>query len=215
VQRFYPIVDAPEGTLPDYAIASRVRQQIARMNLDIHAPSQVFMALAAHTPDYAGLTYQKLSQSAEQWPIIGRKDLYYGGTSYDNHQGLGVKLTSAAERGQRMEFPEVDPAGTAFNNDSLVGYPITLSYDRGTTVMPSTLLAERLPEPFIVLHPETISQLNLTAGLPASLHMKGQTYKVKIREDESVPVNTVLTPRSLGLPALEPVVVQVTKSQRG
>jgi NADH-quinone oxidoreductase subunit G len=215
VQRFFPIVDAPEGTLPDYAIAARVKQKIARMNLDINAASQVFMALAIHTPDYVGLTYQKLSQSAEQWPIIGRKDLYYGGTSYDNHQGLGVKLATTAEHGQRLEIPDVEPPGTPFNGDSLVGYPITLAYDRGTTVTPSTLLAERLPEPFILLHPETVKNLGLTVGLPASLHMKGQSYRVIIREDESVPVNAVLTPRSLGLPALEPVLVQVTKSQRG
>ena len=29
----------------------------------------------------------------DQWPIVGRGDLYYGGTTYENKQGLGVHLT--------------------------------------------------------------------------------------------------------------------------
>ena len=28
----------------------------------------------------------------EQWPIVGRGDMYYGGTTYENKQGLGVHL---------------------------------------------------------------------------------------------------------------------------
>ena len=35
---------------------------------------------------------QKLAEVVEQWPIIGREDLYYGGTGYKNSQGLGVQL---------------------------------------------------------------------------------------------------------------------------
>jgi NADH-quinone oxidoreductase subunit G len=215
VQRYYPVIDPPEGTLPDFAIAARVKQKIGRMNLDINAASQVFLALSAHTPDYDGLTYQKLSQSVDQWPIIGRQDLYYGGTSYENSQGLGVKLSSAAERGQKLDLPDVGPYKPLLGEDALVGYPVTLCYDRGTTITPSELLAQRLPGPYITLHPDMLRQLNLTAGDRVVIQMKGKAYPVDLRSDDSIPVNSALTPRSLGLPALEPVPVSVMKAQKG
>ncbi len=215
VQRFYPVITPPEGTLPDHAIAARVKQKIARMNLDINAASQVFLALSAHTPDYDGLTYQKLSQSVEQWPIIGRQDLYYGGTAYDNTQGLGVKLSSAAERGVKLDLPEVETSDLHLQDDTLVGYPITLCYDRGTTIVPSTLLEKRLPAPYILLHPEIVKQLSLISGTKVIIQMKGKSYPVDFREDDTIPVNAVMTPRSLGLPALEPVPVHVMKNQKG
>ena len=48
--------------------------------------------LAAAVPAFQGISYPKLAEVSEQWPIIGRSDLYYGGTSYQNSQGLGVPL---------------------------------------------------------------------------------------------------------------------------
>ena len=58
-------------------------------------PSLVFPQICAETPGYADLTYQKLAEVSEQWPIMGREDLYYGGTGYENKQGLGVQLAPA------------------------------------------------------------------------------------------------------------------------
>ena len=41
------------------------------------------------------LSYLKLAEVVEQCPIVGRADMYYGGTTYENKQGLGVQLALA------------------------------------------------------------------------------------------------------------------------
>jgi NADH-quinone oxidoreductase subunit G len=48
--------------------------------------------IAATVQAFSGISFGKLAETTEQWPIIGRNDLYYGGTSYQNVQGLGVHL---------------------------------------------------------------------------------------------------------------------------
>ena len=79
----------------DYAIAAQIGQKLG-LNLESQHASLAFLRLAGSLPQFAGLTYPRLSETTEQWPIIGRADLFYGGTSYDNHQGLGVQLPRAS-----------------------------------------------------------------------------------------------------------------------
>ncbi len=67
----------------------------ARLGLDglvYTSAAAVFAQIGKAVPAFEGLTYQKLAEVHEQWPMIGRSDLYYGGTGYENSQGLGVQL---------------------------------------------------------------------------------------------------------------------------
>ena len=64
--------------------------------------SVVFEIMAADLPSFAGLNYSRLAEVEPQWPIVGRSDMYYGGTTYANKQGLGVQLSNAAQRGEKV-----------------------------------------------------------------------------------------------------------------
>ena len=64
----------------------------------------VFYSIVSKFADYADLDYQKLAEVSQQWPIIGRDDLYYGGTGYANLQGLGVQLETAAGRSEPVSL---------------------------------------------------------------------------------------------------------------
>ena len=97
VQRFYPAVKALAGARADFAIAAEVARTPG-MKLEGRAVALVLLQAAAEVPAYAGMNYQKLADTHEQWPIVGRKDLYYGGTTYDNDQGLGVQLPMRSAR---------------------------------------------------------------------------------------------------------------------
>ena len=97
VQRFYPAVPAIGETKADYAITALIAKELS-LGLESHSVSLVMDKIAAAAPVFAGITYGKLSEVTEQWPIIGRSDLYYGGTSYQNSQGLGVHLSLANKR---------------------------------------------------------------------------------------------------------------------
>ena len=104
-------------------------------------------------PDYAGLSYVKLAQVVEQWPVVGRDDLYYGGTTYENKQGLGVQLAPGVERGQVVSLTWEQPDTEKPAVNGLLAVPVTRLLDRGQTVAPSQVLSERIPQPYVVLHP--------------------------------------------------------------
>ena len=98
---------------------------------------------------------------------MGRGDLYYGGTTYENTQGLGVALVSAAERGDTVDIPDVRvEAGLRPKENELLAVPVTRLYDRGATVAPAELLSERIGEATIALHPDAARKLGVEAGAP-------------------------------------------------
>src|SRR5690606_13824991 len=92
VQRFYPAVAPFKGPRPDFRITAEIAQCLG-LDVEGRAASLVFQRLAAEIEDYAGLSYARLAQVKEQWPLVGREDLYYGGTTYENRQGMGVHLS--------------------------------------------------------------------------------------------------------------------------
>ncbi len=91
VQRFYPATPPLGDSRPDFAIAAEVAAA-AGFEVEARSARLVMDKIAASVPAFAGISYGKLAEVAEQWPIVGRGDLYYGGTTYENRQGLGSHL---------------------------------------------------------------------------------------------------------------------------
>lgn len=214
VQRFYPATPARPQACPDYVIAARLGHRLG-LDLEGGLPERVFARLAASIPDYAGLDYDRLAAVVEQWPLIGRADLYYGGTSYENKQGLGVQLQPAAQRGEQVSLEWLPPVeAVPVPPGSLLAVPVTRLYDRGQTVTPSHVLHPRLPEPHLVMHPADAAPLGVAGGDPVLVSLNGVALEVLARLDESVPQGVLLAPRSLGVPLDGPTVVRV-KAARG
>ena len=88
VQRFYPAVSAFRGPQADFRITAELAQRLGQ-DVEGRAASLVFQRIGARCPIMLAWTYQKVSQVHEQWPDVGRKDLYYGGTGYENRSGIG------------------------------------------------------------------------------------------------------------------------------
>jgi NADH-quinone oxidoreductase subunit G len=191
VQRFYPAVPPPSNTLPDYEITARLGALLG-VDLEGRSPLLVFDGIAAAVPAFEGLSYTKLAEMVQQWPIVGRGDLYYGGTTYENTQGLGVHLPlspsgSHALRGNPSHAPtgnadcsrssqllphgnpphgnaQAVPRNAPYGLHPLLVVPITRLYDRGRTVLPSELLASRIPQPHILLNPSDLARLPFSPG---------------------------------------------------
>jgi NADH-quinone oxidoreductase subunit G len=167
-----------------------------------------------------------LAEVSEQWPIVGRGDLYYGGTTYENTQGLGVQLVSAAERGETppgsgeetVSIPEVKSEaalrpvsgqGLRPKEDELLAVPITRLYDRGTTVAPAELLNERIGDVTIALHPEAARKLGVEAGAKVKVSFDGVNGEAVVKIDETISAGVALIPRSMGLAIHEPMAIKV------
>jgi len=106
-QRFYAAVPAKGDAKPDFAITSQLAKEMGVI-LEGSSVSVVFDILANSLDAFTDLSYEKLAEVHGQYPIVGRGDLYYGGTTYENTQGLGVQLVPIAQLGaqytsQRLE----------------------------------------------------------------------------------------------------------------
>jgi NADH-quinone oxidoreductase subunit G len=203
VQRFYPGVVRNQFK-PDYAITAGI-SKLAGVNVEA-VPLRIFNHLAEKVTTFAGINYRLLAQVTEQWPIVGRGDVYYGGTLYANSQGLGVHL-SLPSQSPSLAWPEIpgvyQPAGT------LLAVPITLLYDRGETLMPSELLQQRIPTAYVAMNPENARFLNITDGMMVQFSVDGNLSEARLQVNDQVPFGIVLVPRSLGVPLKTPTPIEV------
>ncbi|HTX79151.1 MAG TPA: molybdopterin-dependent oxidoreductase, partial [Longilinea sp.] len=203
VQRFYPAVPPLEGTRPDYAITAELAR---RTGLQLEtSPALLLQKIAGQVPAYAGLTYQELAKATEQYPIVGRSDLYYGGTTYDNHQGLGVQLAPASQNGEAVKpsKPESVKLPRPRAGELLV-VPISRLYSRDTATMSAALLAKRMASPALVLNPKLADRQRVKAGQSVHLALDGGTFDVQIVLDEAAPEKVALLPRNVGVPLTGP-----------
>ena len=216
VQRFYPSVAPFRGAKADFKITGELAQCLG-LEMESRAASLVFQRLAAETPDYAGLTYSKLSQVHDQWPQVGRHDLYYGGTGYDNHQGLGVQLQPGVVSGRwnaETAGAVTPPAGSqrgAATEGEVWLLPITRLYDRGTTMADNPLLRQRMARPEVWMNPATAAALQCGQNEQAALDLAGGPVMVQVKLDETLPEGVGLVPRSVGVPVFAPQAVRIQR----
>jgi NADH-quinone oxidoreductase subunit G len=204
VQRFYPAVPPVESTKADYAITAELAG-LAGVALESASAGMVFVGIVGKFADYADLDYQALAEVSEQWPIIGREDLYYGGTSYANKQGLGVQLQSAAGRGEPVSLEVFDfPAAAA---DGLTAYPVHKLYDQGSLMRYAEVVFPRIAAPYVVLNPVDADGL----GQSVEVEINGFTAEVDLKVNDAVPAGVALVPRSFGLPIQAPTPITVKK----
>jgi NADH-quinone oxidoreductase subunit G len=194
------------GLFSDFAVVAQIGQRLG-MQLEARLAGRVMDQIAKDIPDYSGLSYAKLSEVSEQWPMVGRGELYYGGTGYENSQGLGFQLAPAAQKGGAPALGWLQPQETAAPQGSLLAVPATRLYDHGQTIWASELLRQRIPEPFVSLSPASGARLGIAHGGKASLMIGETEVLVVARLDETLPDDVVLVPRSFGIPVSAPVAV--------
>ncbi len=221
VQRFYPAIPPSVKGRADFAITAQLGQCLG-IDLEGRSAALVMDCIAAAIPDYKEISYRRLAEVNEQWPLVGRNDVYYGGTTYGNTQGLGVELASAAQRGEPIPLSWIAPPEVKAGESGLLAVPITRLYDRGQIVLPSQLLHVRIPQPSVSLNLQDASRLGIQEGDNLQVGLKGTTVHASAHLDEEAPTGIVLIPRSMSLPIrgpeavelklFEPAVVQVNQS---
>jgi NADH-quinone oxidoreductase subunit G len=203
VQRYYPAVPPRGETMADFAITASIAKELG-IELEGHSASLGMDKLAASVRAFAGISYRRLAETNEQWPIVGRRDLYYGGTTYENRQGLGVQLA--------LDVPAPIPSSSVESlrpdEDQWLAVPVTRLYDRGITVTTSKLLRAHIGTAAVLLHPDTAKKLNVAAGELVDVN----GFQAEVRLDTTVPASVALLPRSMGFPINAPVVAGLKKA---
>jgi NADH-quinone oxidoreductase subunit G len=209
VQRFYAAV-APKGdSKPDYAITSMLAKQMGVI-LQGTSASVVFDILANSVEAFNELTYEALAQVKEQWPIVGRNDVYYGGTTYENTKGMGVQLVPVAQAGGSVKIQKVRKEAALRPKDKeLLAVPANKLYDLGVTVQTAEFLDQRIGETTVSMHPTTAKKFEVEAGQTVKVSFEGVQAEAVVKFDETIGTGVVLVPRSMGIAIHEPVVARV------
>jgi NADH-quinone oxidoreductase subunit G len=160
--------------------------------------------LVASVSAFSGLSYLKLSEVTGQSPIVGRSDLYYGGTTFENTQGLGVHMALSVLTSARS--PEGRGESLRPDEDQWLAVPVTRLYDRGITVVTSSLLQPHIGAASFILHPQAAKSLGIQSG--DLLKVNGLEAQAVL--DETVPAGVMLVPRSMGTPIAGPMVVKIS-----
>ncbi len=212
VQRFYPAVAPLPGPRPDFRITADLAQRLGHA-VEGWAAALVMLQIASEAPDYAGISYPKLAAVHEQWPIVHREDLFYGGTSYHNRHGLGVQLPlqSSADNDQSVGDAQVAPPALRRQPGEIWLVPVTRLYDRGTTVLPTHLLHERMARPEVWLNPSTAAGLRVESDERIALALPYGPVEVTVKLDETIPEGAGLVPRSAGVPISAPRAVKLQR----
>jgi NADH-quinone oxidoreductase subunit G len=210
VQRFYAALPAPDGARPDFAITAQIARQMGLI-LEGTSASVVFDLMGAREGSaFARLNYARLADVHEQWPIVGRGDVYYGGTTYENKHGLGVQLFTSAQQGKKVRLPRVRrPAVIRPKEKQLLAVPITRLYDQARTVSSAPLLGKRIGEPYVRLHPSAAERFGFTDGQHVSIGLDGTNEQVLLKIDSTVAAGVALVPRSMGLPIRAPTPIRL------
>jgi NADH-quinone oxidoreductase subunit G len=215
VQRFYAAVPPTGDSKADFSITSQIASHMG-VDLEGVSVSVVFDILANSIKSFEGLNYARLAEVKPQWPIVGRGNLYYGGTTYENTQGLGAHLSVGAARGETVSAPPVQKEAASHPKEKeLLAVPITKLYDRGTTVLVSKLLHQRIGDTRVVLHPEAAKRLGVEEGQPVNVSFDGVSGAAVVKLDDTISETVALVPRSMGIAIHEPVAVRVVSRVEG
>ena len=211
VQRFYAAVPPTGEARADYSITAQLASHMG-IEMEGMSVSAIFERLTGSVKSFEGLTYAKVSEVKQQWPIVGRGDMYYGGTTYENTMGLGAHLTTAAARGETMEIARVErETAPRPKGNELLAVPVNKLYDRGTTVMMSAdLLRDWIGGPMISLHPDAARNLGVEAGELVHVSFNGVSGEARVKIDDTIAAGVVLVPREMGFAIREPIPAQIS-----
>ncbi|MBP2201161.1 formate dehydrogenase major subunit [Methanococcus voltae] len=157
VQRVHKAVEPLEGAMVDWEIVKLIGEKMGHPELfEFNTPEEVFNEITSVTPQYAGMTYDRLGVDGLHWPCKTPED---PGTpilhkeKFLTADGLGVMFP--IEYGDPAELPDAE-------------YPMILTtgrvifhYHTGTMTRRSKHLDEELSEGFIEIHPEDAKEMGI------------------------------------------------------
>ncbi len=211
VQRFSNVLPTLEGPKPDYEIVASLGRLMG-LATEGRSPVLVMNKINEKVKGYEEISYSRLAEHIEQWPIISRTDSYYAGTSYQNEFGIGIQLSSSADRGEELSLGTlilVDLQEVVATGMKVV--PVTALYDRGQLLQPSQLLDQRRAPQVLTLHPMLAEKYQLQDGDRVKLHVAGCEVVSTVKLDGNAPQGVALVTRSNGVPISSPVFVQIQR----
>ncbi|MEZ4517291.1 MAG: NADH-quinone oxidoreductase subunit NuoG [Chloroflexota bacterium] len=197
VQRYYPAIPPVGDARADWLILGQLGERIG-LGKPPYAASLVFRDIAKEAAPYKEMDYRTLAHVEPQWPIIGREDLYYGGTAYDNNAGLGQQWAATAESDSVdvYEVPAISRemgAGAAdASRGELVVLQIPALYTADALTTKTPMLTDRLAEPALLVSDTDAATMDLIDGDLVVVDVNGNEVFAVARVNDDAPLGVAM-----------------------
>ena len=197
VQRFYTAQGPMGDALPAWKLFGSVRQQMGMGRLKASAAA-VMLEISKNIEDFAGMRYKALSKVERQFPDVGGRDLYYGGTAYNNQGGLGIQIPSRADRGGPLKKVKVTaPKPIQADENEVVVIPITRLYNRQRNFRPTVLMEGRVLDAYAVIHTADAKARGIRQGERVELRVGETRAQARAMVTDEIAQGSVALPRHL------------------
>jgi NADH-quinone oxidoreductase subunit G len=199
-QYFAAAVPALKGTKADHHIISEVLLNLGHQALP-HSDKDLF------TLAFANNEFAKMLVIKEQWPDIGDKDAYYGGTASKNTFGLGIHLHLVG--GREVPARVTTPVKIKLKDGDSLAVPVTSLYDHGQLMTLTPLLMKRVFQETVFIHPKDAEKLALGESHEVTLKIADREYTAVAKINTDQPEGVLLVNRSSNIPLSIPTGIQV------
>ena len=197
VQRFY-LAQGPVGqSLPAWKLFGSLRQTLGMSHLKPSAAA-VMLEMSRSIDALENISYKALAQVKRQFPDVGGRDQYYGGTAYNNTGGLGIQIPSRADKNRRLKPRRLpDFAEVSAGDEELFIVPTTRLYNRQRNFRPSLLMDGRVLAPFAIINDEDAAQLGIGPGDLVEIRAGAATVRARALIGDDIAKGVVALPRHM------------------
>jgi formate dehydrogenase major subunit len=186
LQLVMPAIDPPGSALPDFEILTRVSSALAH-EMGFETPADVMAEIAELTPDFAGVTFERLGRNGLQWPVQpdGTDAPILYTEKFDTPSGLGgfaaLPYKVPGDHAD-AEYPLILVTGRRLEH-----------YNAGTMTRRTHNVA-LLDSDWLEIHPEDATRLGITSGDMVSIKSRvGQIEQEARITDRIVPGHVFTT----------------------
>jgi formate dehydrogenase major subunit len=175
IQRLYEVMEPLEGSRPDWVIIRDIANRLGA-NWNYGHPSDIYKEIAALTPIFAGVTYERLEGfKSLQWPVQA------DGT---DEPLLYTKEFALPDQGGKAKLypipytPPTDPPDAEFdlhlNNGRLLEH-----FHEGNMTYKAAGIREKVPDTFVEISPELAKERGVVSG--TWVRLLSRYGKVRVR----------------------------------
>jgi formate dehydrogenase alpha subunit len=157
VQRVRPVIEPVGDSKPDWWIVCEIAKRMAARGFDFTRPEEIMAEIAAVTPSYGGMSYDRLENGGLQWPCPNAE---HPGTPF-LHAG---KFARGKGRFVPLEYKQ--PAELPDEK-----YPLTLTTDRSLYHFHTSTMSRRVEgldaldgQELLRIHPEDAARFEVADG---------------------------------------------------
>ena len=194
VQRFYTAQGPMGQALPAWKLFGGISQSAGVGSLKPSAAA-VMLDLSKSVDAFDGMTHKTLAQSERQFPDVGGRDQYYGGTAYENTGGIGMQIPTVADRGGEITVADIQDADGIAADGELTIMPITRLYNRQRAFRPSLLMEPRILAPFALIHPEDAAAQGIIQGDVVEIRAGTSVLRLRANVTDEISPGAVAAPR--------------------